>query len=62
MLSSQRNAIELESNIESSAWGRLEGYMEADTDVAQADFMHEPLVAFAGWVCSRGLDLNLVTY
>ena len=42
----------LESNIESSAWGRLEGYMEADTDVAQADFMHKPLVAFAGWVCS----------
>lgn len=60
VLTPQRNTIELESNIESSVRGRLERWVEADTDVAQAYFVHEALETFAGRVCPRRLHFNLV--
>lgn len=60
VLTPQRNTIELETDVESSVRRRLERWVEADADVAQAYFVHEALEAFSGRVGPRGLHFNLV--
>lgn len=42
MLSSQRDAVEFEANVEPDGLGGLEGHMEGDANVAKAYVMYKP--------------------
>lgn len=60
VLTSQWDTIESEPDIEASIWRWFEGDMKANSDITEANFMHETLITFASRVCARGLYFNLI--